>query len=69
MYEGIYWFYCTIINYLIKKKREEKLMKKREEYKLAENDSNYILKYKQIEKKLETYKHDFKNISNYLIFI
>jgi superfamily II RNA helicase len=48
-----------------RKKRERKITEIREEYKFIENDSNYILKYKQLEKKLETYKHDFKNISNY----
>jgi replicative superfamily II helicase len=48
-----------------RKKRERKMNEIREEYKFIENDSNYILKYKQLEKKLETYKHDFKNISNY----
>ena len=48
-----------------RKKRERKINEIREEYKFIENDSNYILKYKQLEKKLETYKNDFKNISNY----
>ena len=48
-----------------RKKRERKINEIREEYKFIENDSNYILKYKQLEKKLETYEHDFKNISNY----